>query len=168
MFMLALFLADDAFKDYHSQEELFELELKDPDQPIWELQWDERVRNLPVFPQVRCDGPSDKTLSTNAFTRQLQDLGRRAGYKLPLKPHQIRAEALIKVDGKTCRLLLQRLHAKALQAMGTPTLRGKYSQVIAILEPSQSSTYTRSHSSMAEQTSSEAPTARTFQSFFGA
>jgi hypothetical protein len=42
LYLLAIFLVDDAFKDYLIIEELLKADIPD-DQPLMRLEWDERV-----------------------------------------------------------------------------------------------------------------------------
>jgi hypothetical protein len=90
LYVLAIFFANNAFRDYRSVEELFALQITDEDQLWHEVAWDERVLDLPIFPNI----------SPAIFHRLFVNVGYRAGFTIPLTNHQIRAEVLILIDGK--------------------------------------------------------------------
>lgn len=76
LFMLAIFLAAGAFKKYHTVEQV--LAVRSPvDQRYWVLEWADHVRDLPVFPEVSIDGPSEKIQTGTAFSTQLRGLSLR-------------------------------------------------------------------------------------------
>lgn len=99
LYILALALADDAFKDYSTLEEIFDLE-PPRDQNIWHLEWKDSVLDLPVFRKMSLHGPTDTIQSSSSYDRQLSDSGHRAGFEVNISVHDARREALVKADGK--------------------------------------------------------------------
>ena len=99
LYILALALADDAFKDYNTLEEILELE-PPLDQNIWHLEWKDCVLDLPVFRKMSLHGPTDTIQSSGSYDRQLSDWGHRAGFEVNISVHYARREALVKADGK--------------------------------------------------------------------
>ncbi|KAI0534969.1 hypothetical protein GGR58DRAFT_515723 [Xylaria digitata] len=94
LFMLAIFLAVGAFKKYSMVEQV--LAVKPPtDQQYWELEWADHVLDLPVFPEMSPDGPTEKIQTASAFCTQIRDLSLRAGMEIPVTIHGGRREALI-------------------------------------------------------------------------
>ncbi|KAI2638877.1 hypothetical protein GGS26DRAFT_543103 [Hypomontagnella submonticulosa] len=73
LFMLAIFLAVGAFKKYSMVEQV--LAVKPPaDQQYWELEWADHILDLPVFPEMSPDGPTQKIQTASAFCTQIRDL----------------------------------------------------------------------------------------------
>jgi hypothetical protein len=99
LYILALALADDAFKEYSTLEEILELE-PPLDQNIWHLEWKDGVLDLPVFRKMSLHGPTNTIQSSSSYDRQLSDLGHRAGFEVNISVHDARREALVKADGK--------------------------------------------------------------------
>ncbi|KAK0612550.1 hypothetical protein B0T17DRAFT_499912, partial [Bombardia bombarda] len=94
LFMLAIFLAVGAFKKYSIIEQV--LAVKPPtDQQYWELEWADHVLDLPVFPEMSPDGPTEKIQTVSAFCTQIRDLSLRAGMEIPVIIYGGRREALI-------------------------------------------------------------------------
>ncbi len=92
-------LADGAFKDYSTLEEILELE-PPADQNIWHVEWKDSVLDTPVFRKVSLDGPTDEIQTSSSYDQQLSAVGHRAGYKVNITVHAARREALVKADGK--------------------------------------------------------------------
>ena len=86
--MLARAIADHAFRDYSTMEEL--LEIEPPDDEMYHLRQNESVLGKPFF-QVISNGEMEKA---DTFSRRLRELGVRAGYLRPPTIHDFRAEGL--------------------------------------------------------------------------
>ncbi|RYO74330.1 hypothetical protein DL764_010855 [Monosporascus ibericus] len=94
LFMLAIFLAAGAFKNYHTVEGVLAVK-PPPDQRYWALEWADHVLDLPVFPEVSVNGPTEKIQTGTAFSSQLREVSLRAGMEIPVTVHGMRREALI-------------------------------------------------------------------------
>ena len=86
--MLARAIADYAFRDYSTIEEL--LEIEPPDDEMYHLRQNESVLGKPFF-QVISNREIEKA---DTFSRRLRELGVRAGYLRPPTIHDFRAEGL--------------------------------------------------------------------------
>lgn len=86
--MLARAIADHAFRDYSTMEEL--LEIEPPEEEMYHLQQNESVFGKPFF-HVISNGEMEKA---DTFSRRLRELGIRAGYLRPPTIHDFRAEGL--------------------------------------------------------------------------
>ncbi|TLS20592.1 uncharacterized protein PpBr36_11315, partial [Pyricularia pennisetigena] len=94
VFLLAIFLARGAFKNYSDIQQI--LDLKPPsDQGYWVLDWADHVKDLPVFPTMTAKGMTQKIQTAGAFANQIRGLSIRAGMERPVTPHGIRRECLI-------------------------------------------------------------------------
>ncbi|KAH7025146.1 uncharacterized protein B0I36DRAFT_367030 [Microdochium trichocladiopsis] len=74
------------------------LAVKPPtDQKYWVLEWADHVHalDLPVFPEMSPDGPTQKIQSASAFCTQVRQLSLRAGMEQLVTVHGIRRESLI-------------------------------------------------------------------------
>lgn len=98
IFLLAMALASNAFKDYQTDDELFALE-----PPVYDdhliLDWDDEIEDVPVFQATSCNGPTGKIQKACTCARQLSGAAQRAGF-LNCTVHAIRREALVKANGK--------------------------------------------------------------------
>ncbi|KAK3169331.1 hypothetical protein OEA41_008714 [Lepraria neglecta] len=90
--MLARAIADHAFRDYSTMEEL--LEIEPPEDEMYHLRQNESVLSKPFF-QVISNGEMEKA---DTFSRRLRELGVRAGYLRPPTIHDFRAEGLYLID----------------------------------------------------------------------
>lgn len=86
--MLARAIADHAFRDYSTMEEL--LEIEPPDDEMYHLRQNESVLGKPFF-QVISNGEMEKA---DTFSRRLRELGVRTGYLRLPTIHDFRAEGL--------------------------------------------------------------------------
>jgi hypothetical protein len=73
LYVLAIFFANNAFRDYHSVEELFALQITDEDQFWHKVAWDEGVLDLSIFLNA----------SPTIFHPHFVDVGYRAGSIIP-------------------------------------------------------------------------------------
>ena len=85
--MLARAVADNAFKDYGTWEEL--LELEPLDEEMHHLHFKEDVLDKPFF-----EMSTGKIQKANTFGKHLRDLGFHAGYVRPPTIHDFRVEGL--------------------------------------------------------------------------
>ena len=85
--MLVKAVADDAFRDYRTVEEL--LEIEPLDEEMHHLGFKKDVLNKPFF-----EVSTGKIQKANTFGKHLRDLGSRAGYVRPPTVHDFRAEGL--------------------------------------------------------------------------
>ncbi|KAI9776699.1 MAG: hypothetical protein M1839_009426 [Geoglossum umbratile] len=90
-------LADGAFKDYTTFEEIFAIP-PPADGSLHHLEIREDKQDLPFFQVISCSGPTGKIQSASSFSSRLVGLGHRAGYRENITVHDIRREALIKAD----------------------------------------------------------------------
>ena len=86
--MLARAIADKAFRDYCTMEEL--LDIEPPEDEIYYLRQRDDILDKPFF-YVISTGEIEKA---DTFSRRLRELGTRAGYLRPPTIHDFRAEGL--------------------------------------------------------------------------
>lgn len=99
LFMLAIFVAAGALKRYHTIEQV--LAVKPPaDQRYWVFDWADRALDIPIFPEVTVDGPTEKIQAGTAFSKQLKDVSLRAGMEVTPTIHSSRREALIQATSR--------------------------------------------------------------------
>jgi hypothetical protein len=84
---IAIFLAKNAFRDYKTIDELFEIEPLDKE--MYALEWDPQVLDWPLY--QKGNGEID---SASVFASRIRELGFRAGYTCPPTTHDFRAEGL--------------------------------------------------------------------------
>src|SRR5436309_10277604 len=99
LYFMAIALADNAFKDYSTFEEILQIE-PPADQDIWPVDWKDEVLKLPIFREIEPEGPTKTIQSATSYSGQLRRLGHRAGYTINITVHAARREALIKADGR--------------------------------------------------------------------
>ncbi|KAI9859031.1 MAG: hypothetical protein M1813_007159 [Trichoglossum hirsutum] len=95
--MLAIALADGAFKDYTTFEEIFAIP-PPADGALHYLEIHKSKQELPFFQVISHNGPTGKIQSASSFSKRLVELGHRAGYRENITVHDIRAETLVKAD----------------------------------------------------------------------
>lgn len=100
--LLAIALADRAFQDYGTFEEI-EAIPPPADESMHHLRIKKGMLRVPFFQIVSADGPTGKTHEAGSFSNRTVDLGHRAGYEENIGIHNIRREALVKADGKFLR-----------------------------------------------------------------
>ena len=98
LFLLAIALADNAFKDYSTLEEILAIE-PPVDEDLCHIEWKDNILDIPFFRSATFRGPTGNIQKSNSFSHQLVALGRRAGYEENITVHDARREALIKADG---------------------------------------------------------------------
>jgi hypothetical protein len=87
---LARILTDGALRDYSTIDELLAIR-PEPDNP-WVLPWSDEVLDMPFY---RSHGSSELEIEkAGSFTNRLHEWGLRAGFPVPPKVHDIRAEVL--------------------------------------------------------------------------
>jgi hypothetical protein len=84
---IAIFLANGAFRDYKTMDELFDIEPLDNE--MYHLEWDPQVLDLPLY--QKGNGEID---SASVFTSRIRGLGFCAGYAQPPTTYDFRAEGL--------------------------------------------------------------------------
>jgi hypothetical protein len=62
---LAIFIANDAFRDYKTMDELFDI--KPPEEEMYQLQWNPSVLDMPFF-----QGRTGKIDTADTFSRRLR------------------------------------------------------------------------------------------------
>lgn len=97
--LLAIALADDAFRDYSNFEEI-EAIPPPQDGSLHHLRIKKEMLQVPFFRTMSADGPTEKILTASSFSNRTVQLGHRAGYAENIGLHDIRAEVLVKADGK--------------------------------------------------------------------
>jgi hypothetical protein len=101
---LAVAIADNAFQDYDTVEEIFAI--PPPfDGTLHELRIKEKLLPMPFFQTMSPSGPTGKIQKAVAVAKRLVDLGHRAGYPENIGFRATRREALVKADGKYLLLL---------------------------------------------------------------
>lgn len=97
--LLAIALADDAFRDYAN---FAEIEAIPPPQDgsLHHLRIKKEMLQMPFFRTVSVDGPTKKILGAQSFSNRTVQLDHRAGYAENIGIHDIRAEVLVKADDK--------------------------------------------------------------------
>ncbi|KAK2022058.1 hypothetical protein LX32DRAFT_574259 [Colletotrichum zoysiae] len=94
--ILAILVAEKAFKDYSTLTELLAIEPADDE--MLQLRWNDRILDQPFFKSASSKGTTRKIETANAFSRRLRELGFRAGYPCPPRVHDFRAEGLYWID----------------------------------------------------------------------
>jgi hypothetical protein len=100
-------LALDAFRDYSTTEELFDIVPSSEDEVV-QIHWKEELLDTPFFISQSTKG-TDKIETAAAFSKRHPDLSRRAGFPKPSTIHNWRAEGLYLIDTyapRRVRLLL--------------------------------------------------------------
>jgi Protein of unknown function (DUF3435) len=98
LFVLAIALASNAFRDYSTLEEILAIE-PPAGEDLFHVEWKDDILDVPFFQTVTSQGPTGEIQKSNSFSRQLVELGRRAGYRENITVHAARREALIQADG---------------------------------------------------------------------
>ena len=99
LFLLSIILSADAFRDYHTIEEVLAAR-PPPRTKFWIMEWAANVMDDPVFPELSPAGPTKKPKSKSAWGHQCHDWAVRAGFTEGVGLHAPRKEVLIKADGK--------------------------------------------------------------------
>ena len=97
--LLAIALADEAFQDYDTFEEIEAIPPPE-DGSLHHLRIKEEMLDVPFFQNVTSDGPNGKIQGAGPFSHRTVALGHRAGYQENIGIHDIRAEVLVRADGK--------------------------------------------------------------------
>ena len=97
-FILAIALADGAFRDYATLDEILAIE-PPSDEAIWQVEWKESILDTPFCRAITSRGLSSNIQTANSFGDQLARLGKRSGHERNITIHAVRREALIKADG---------------------------------------------------------------------
>jgi hypothetical protein len=95
---LAITLAQDAFQDYNSYDEIFAIPPPEDGIP-YPLRIKKEMLHRPFFQTMSSNGPTGKIEGASKFGRWLVDLGHRAGFPVNIGVHDFRAEVLVKADG---------------------------------------------------------------------
>ena len=100
--LIAIALADHAFQDYRSFEEI-EAIPPPADGSLYHLRIKKDMLRIPFFQIVSADRPTGKIHRAGSFSNRTVDLGHRAGYEENIGIYDIRREALVKADGEFLR-----------------------------------------------------------------
>jgi hypothetical protein len=98
LYLLAIALADNAFRDYSTLEEILAIELQ-TDEDLCYIEWKDDILDVPFFQTMTSQGPTGKIQKSTSFGGQLVALSRQAGYEKNITVHDAQREALIKADG---------------------------------------------------------------------
>jgi hypothetical protein len=98
--LLAIALANDVFKDYHTFEEI-EAIPPPADGSLHYLRIKKEMFDVPFLQQKSRHGFSGKIIGACPFGTRLVALGHRAGYPENIHVHDFRREVLVKADGKS-------------------------------------------------------------------
>lgn len=90
--ILAIAIAERAFRDYDTIEDLLDLEPEDDE--MLHLQWKESILDRPFFKTMSSRRGEGKIELAGTLSKRLHDLGVRAGYMRPPTVHDFRAEGL--------------------------------------------------------------------------
>ena len=121
--MLAIALADRAFQDYATFEEI-EAIPPPADGSLHHLRIKMDMIRVPFFQIVSADGPTGKIQGADSFSNRTVDLGHRAGYEENIGIHDIRRETLVKADGKFLKGTPLLRHADSADMTGTRLPKG--------------------------------------------
>lgn len=97
--LLAIAFADEAFQDYSTFEEI-EAIPPPADGSLHHLRIKRELSKVPFFQSVSTEGPTGKIQKACVFSNRTVDLGHRAGYEENIGIHDMRAEVLVRADGK--------------------------------------------------------------------
>jgi hypothetical protein len=94
---LAIALANDAFQDYCSLEEIFDI-LPPIAGTLQPLRIKDDMLDVPFFQTFNADGPTGTIEKANTFSNRTVNLSYRAGFPTNITIYCGRREALVKVD----------------------------------------------------------------------
>jgi hypothetical protein len=98
LLFLAIAIANNAFRDYHSVEDIFAIPA--PRQGTAKiLKFRNSILNDPFFQCMPCDGPTLQYKDANSYYRRKVALGHRARYMVNITTHASRREIMVKVGG---------------------------------------------------------------------
>jgi hypothetical protein len=97
--LLAIALADDAFVDYQTFAAVEQIP-PPADGSMHLLQIKEEMLSVPFFRGSTVNGPTERICTASTFSQRTRNLGHRAGYEENITIHDIRAEGLVRADGK--------------------------------------------------------------------
>jgi hypothetical protein len=95
---LVIALANDAFKDYHSLEEIFNIPAPRAG-TTHILRIREEMLSVPFFQTFDINGPTGMIQKAMGFNNRTVDMGHRAGFGSNITTHCERREALVLADG---------------------------------------------------------------------
>lgn len=107
LFMLAIFVAAGAIKKYHTIEQVLAVN-SSADQRYWVFDWAGYVLDMPNFPEVTVDGPTENIQTGTAFSNQLKVVSLRAGMEVTPTIHSSRREALMQATSRITVCLFKR------------------------------------------------------------
>ncbi|KAL9106911.1 MAG: hypothetical protein Q9187_008504, partial [Circinaria calcarea] len=96
--LLAIALADEAFQDYGTFEEI-EAIPPPGDGSLHYIRIKKEMLDIPFFQSITPNGPTGKIQKAVPFSNRTVALGHRAGYQENIGIHDIRAEVLVRADG---------------------------------------------------------------------
>ena len=100
--LLAIALADYAFRDYRTFEEI-EAIPSSANGSLHYLRIKKEMLRVSIFQIISATGPIGKIHGASSFSNRIVDLGHRAEYEENIGIHDIRREALVKADDKLLR-----------------------------------------------------------------
>ena len=92
--LLAIALADQAFQDYSTFEEIENIPPPE-DRSLHHLQIKDEILSVPFFQNVTSNRPTGKIHNAVSFNNRTVGLSHRTGYQENISIHDIRAEVLI-------------------------------------------------------------------------
>jgi hypothetical protein len=96
----AIALADEAFQDYQTFEDIFMIP-PPPDGIPYELQIKKELDLVPFFQIMSAEGPTGKIQTAGSHSKRMVDAGHRAGYGANIGFRARRREALVQADCKS-------------------------------------------------------------------
>jgi hypothetical protein len=97
--VLAIAIADEAFQDYQTVEDIFEIPVP-PDGIPFELRIKKELDQVPFFQVMSAEGPTGKIQTAGSHSKRTVDAGHRAGMGANITFRAKRREALVSADGK--------------------------------------------------------------------
>lgn len=94
---LVIALANDAFQDYHTEEEIFAIPPPLAG-TVHHLRIKEEMLEVPFFQRFNSNGPSGQIEKAGPSATRKVKLGHRAGFPVNLTDHCNRREALVKAE----------------------------------------------------------------------
>ncbi|OBT38904.1 hypothetical protein VE00_10781 [Pseudogymnoascus sp. WSF 3629] len=96
LFLLSIIISSNAFKNYKTVEDV--LSARAPKGKYRIMAWAHDVLDIPVFPEMSMDGPTEKAKNDASWGKQCSEWARRADFPNGMGLHAARREALIQVD----------------------------------------------------------------------
>lgn len=97
LFILAIALADNVFRDYSTAEDIFAIGAPSLNEGTWQLLWKDTMLDVHFFQPMTPDIPNGSILKGGSFSDQLTASAKRSGYK-NITVHYARRKTLDNAD----------------------------------------------------------------------